>query len=171
MPSTPDCWRLPADGVSPAVRTGQVGPSRVRLPTAQKLPCPTREMSRALCGLIVFTKPPHLLNFSLCGHHECWGCYFLSSQFLSFFQRLTKAIREMGANKDPSSNVKCRSVLYLAPGTMQMATEKLPYVDARPGPTAGAARSTVRPPMATGSQSCVNLLRAAASQPRDSPEL
>lgn len=77
----------------------------------------------------------------------------------------------MGANKDPSSNVKCRSVLYLAPGTRQMATEKLPYVDARPGLTAGAASSTVRPPMATGSQSCVSLLRAAASQPRDSPEL
>lgn len=56
----------------------------------------------------------------------------------------------MGANKDPSSNVKCRSVLYLASSTMQMVTEKLPYVDARPGPTAGAASSTVRPPMTTG---------------------
>lgn len=75
-------------GVSPAVGTGQVGHSRVRLPTAQKLPCPTREMARELCGLIVFTKPPHLLLFSLCGHYECslqLGCYFLSSQFLSLF--------------------------------------------------------------------------------------
>lgn len=77
----------------------------------------------------------------------------------------------MGANKDPRSNVKCRSVLHLAPSAMQMVTEQLPHVDMRSGPAAGADASSALPPMASSSQGCVSLLGAAASQPTVSPEL
>lgn len=52
-----------------------------------------------------------------------------------------------------------------------MMTEQLPYVDTRPGLAAGAATSIALPPMATGSESCVSLFRAAVSHPRVSPEL
>lgn len=77
----------------------------------------------------------------------------------------------MGANKDPCSNVKCRSVLHLASSTMQMVTEQLPHVDTRSGPAAGADASTTLPPMASSSQGCVSLLWATGSQPTVSPEL
>lgn len=77
----------------------------------------------------------------------------------------------MGTNKDPRSNVKCRSVLHLASSTMQMVTEQLPRVDTRSGPAAGADESTTLPPMASSSQGCVSLLGAAVFQPTVSPEL
>lgn len=76
----------------------------------------------------------------------------------------------MGANKDPNSNVKCRSVSHLAPSTVQMVAEQLWRVDARPSPAASASVHVVPPRPGHSLSQPRQLLRAVASQPRGSSE-